>query len=219
MGIIQTGIVLTDIVGYSKLRTIQQVAALESVKSVVRTGLLPAYAAASQLRVEQMVLGFVPTGDGFYWVLNSGLEPWAPLLAIGLRNAGVLVSKQLRDVGITVKFRVAAHCGEVAQISDIADHPNFVGDGMNDCARLLGGTPPQKVAMEAFAGGPDYVVASRSALDKLKNAIGVDPTGWLPKIEWREGGDITIEDKHAKTHVARSIEASRYVSLAPPHAQ
>lgn len=219
MSTISTGIVLADIIGYSTLSTAQQVEALNSLKSVVRGGLLPVYAASSGLRVQEMVLGFVPTGDGFYWVLNVGLEPWAPLLALGLRSAGVLVSKALRAKGIQVQLRVAAHCGEVAEISDIADHPNFVGDGMNDCARLLHATQEQKRAMEAFSGGPDYVVASRVALAKLMGSLGADPVRWLADIQWREGPDVIIEDKHGKQHPARAIDASRFVSIAPPRVQ
>ena len=66
---ITTDIILIDIVGYSLLSDEEQLLAVDVVNTYLSKQIL-FMAELMNLRKEEVVIGFIPTGDGMYILLN-----------------------------------------------------------------------------------------------------------------------------------------------------
>src|SRR5215216_1848985 len=131
---ITTDIVLMDIVGYSLLKNEEQLYTVKVMNNCL-SKLIPLMSKLSGIE-QQVVQGFIPTGDGAYIILNHEFCGYGLLLGLSIRNHLLWTSKEfLNDLYKGV--RIAAHMGKVLPFNDITGRTNYVGDGLNDCARLL----------------------------------------------------------------------------------
>jgi hypothetical protein len=209
---ILTDILLLDIVGYSKLPDSVQYHCIQIIQDLSKQHLeilgrrLP--------KDMKLVIGFIPTGDGFYFILNPAVAGYGPLLALALRNAFHVSKESIRNFYEGV--RVAAHSGTAIPFRDINRQMNFVGSGLNDAARLL--SPNEKTVAEAvaFAADKSFVVASGIAMKHFFEAYGQQHE-WLRSFAFRHSGPNRFRDKHEKEHTLHFIESDRKVAiLAPP---
>ncbi|CAI6159735.1 MAG: hypothetical protein SPLUMA2_SPLUMAMAG2_00851 [uncultured Sulfurimonas sp.] len=128
-----TDIVLINIINFSQLTSAQQLEIVvfltKSFKKMVQKML-----ANSNTPLSKFIIGYVSTGDGFYCILNPRLKGFGPILGLSFNHFSEHISKKYNYFeGI----RIAAHTGEVNEFEDILGSKNFIGDGLNDCARYL----------------------------------------------------------------------------------
>ncbi len=209
-----TDILLVDVVGFAKLTTLQQhaTAVIMTNKLQEMTRILVGQAFRE---LHEVVLGSIPTGDGFYVLLHHEIAGYGVLLAISLRSALLLASKQADNLFTGV--RMSVHLGEAIPFTDITGRKNYVGDGLNVCARLLKAKPSQS----PDAGIPqddNYIVVSETAHAWFEKSYPRDEKmqDFLKAIHYKKGGLFEIRDKHGATHKAHFIECSRYVAIKPP---
>ena len=128
-----TDIVLIDIINFSSLPSKQQLEIIvfltKSFQKMIKKMLVN-----SNTPLSKFIIGFVSTGDGFYCILNPRLKGFGAILGLSFNHfAEHISSKYPYFEGI----RIAAHTGEVNEFTDILGNQNFIGDGLNDCARYL----------------------------------------------------------------------------------
>src|SRR6478735_8521891 len=114
-------VLFIDIVGYSKLRTTEQSAHIETLRKIVR--------GTDQFRTAEAEgkLLRLPTGDGGALVFRN-LE--APVLcAVDIANA-------LRDHP-ELRVRMGIHSGPVNEVTDLNEQANIAGAGINIAQRVM----------------------------------------------------------------------------------
>ena len=88
----------------------------------------------SNLAANKLILGNVSTGDGFYTILNPRLKGFGAILGLSFNHFSELIAKKYPYFeGI----RIAVHYGEILGFKDILAQDNYIGKGLNDCARYL----------------------------------------------------------------------------------
>jgi len=130
---IVTDIVLIDIINFSQLTSSQQLEIVvyltKSFKKMIEKMLLN-----SHTPLAKFIIGFVSTGDGFYCILNPRIKGFGAILGLSFNHFSEHIAKRYPYFeGI----RIAVHTGEVNEFTDILGSKNFIGDGLNDCARYL----------------------------------------------------------------------------------
>jgi hypothetical protein len=130
---ILTDIVLIDIINFSKLSSHQQLEIItfltKSFKKMIKQML-----SNSNMPLSRLILGFISTGDGFFCLLNPRFIGFGAILGLSFNHFSDHIAKKYPYFeGI----RVAVHSGEVNEFEDILENRNFIGTGLNDCARYL----------------------------------------------------------------------------------
>lgn len=156
-----TDILLLDVVGFSKLPDSAQFLCIQTLQSLTKQHL--AILGERLPRDADLVIGFIPTGDGFYFILHPGVAGYGPLLALTLRNAFHVSKESIQ--GLHEGVRVAVHFGMAIPFYDICRHLNFVGSGLNDTARLLSLNDKIRPEVEAFAGDASDAIVSDSSMN------------------------------------------------------
>src|SRR3954469_939787 len=115
-------VLFIDIVGYSKLMITEQSDQLQTLREIVRATeqLKKAEAEGKLLRL--------PTGDGGALVFRNSLE--APVLC------ALEISKALKSHP-EVKVRMGVHSGPVNEVTDLNEHANIAGAGINVAQRVM----------------------------------------------------------------------------------
>jgi len=209
-----TDIVLVDINGYSVLPTDLQLESASYITAQLKAGLNFLLDLASEPR-DQILLGFIPTGDGFYVLLQPSLAGYGILLAISLRS--ILLMKRS---GQTLPFsavRLAVHNGEIAPFTDVVGKQNFVGEGLNSCVRLLAARR-EHAPEPGLPTDENYIVVSEAAHHRFRKLCGDDAevNTFLTSIQYKEGNWFELSDKHQTVHRARFVEASHYAAIELP---
>lgn len=128
-----TDIVLVDIISFTKLSPYQQLELIEYL-TMTFTRMLEKLLSNSEMKLSQLVLGFISTGDGFYCILNPRMKGFGTILGLSFNHFSELISAKLPYFkGI----RIAVHTGHLYEFTDILGHKNYIGDGLNHCARYL----------------------------------------------------------------------------------
>ena len=134
-----TEIILADIIDFSLLSAEKQYAAVRNM-----TGLLDSrlrlMSGLAFWRLDEIVLSFVPTGEGFYILLQPLAAGYGLFLAISLRSS-ILTGMEPPELLKGVRF--AVHVGECFAFRDITGKENWIGPGLNECARLISAQPEQ----------------------------------------------------------------------------
>jgi len=114
-------VLFIDIVGYSKLRTTEQSAHIEKLRTIVR--------GTDQFRTAEAEgkLLRLPTGDGGALVFRN-LE--APVLC------AVEIANSLRDHP-ELRVRMGIHSGPVNEVTDLNEQANIAGAGINIAQRVM----------------------------------------------------------------------------------
>ncbi|MBF0626105.1 MAG: hypothetical protein HQL82_15020 [Magnetococcales bacterium] len=200
---LKTDILLIDVVDFSLLSDEDQYITV----LIINTGLAEAmnYIGLPVVMDEpDVVQGVVPTGDGCYVILNPKLAGFSPILALGLRNILLFRSKQARRVFSGV--RVSVHFGDVIPFKDATGKVNFIGSGMNDCARLQSIPDHLKKVAEHFSNDKNWVNVSRECWDHSTSRFDYLR---ISNMEFKCSDEYSFKDKHDRTHVCRFLEMSR----------
>lgn len=181
---ITTDIVLIDIINFSQLSSNEQLEIVnfltKSFKRIIEKMLVN-----SNMKLSKFILGFVSTGDGFYCLLNPRLKGFGIILGLSFNHFSEHISKRYPYFeGI----RIAVHTGEVNEFTDILGSKNFIGDGLNDCARYL--------EIKNFT--ISTVMVSDYAFESLKKFLDMhkDFNRLLLSREFKHASMQTFKDKH-----------------------
>lgn len=134
------GILLIDIVGYSKFPTIAQAALLAILQQTIESAKMGLAVGARGKIIEQII----PTGDGCYFIFDKSLTKRFLRFALALLS-GLRIDQErlLEEAGIpinaddTINILVAGCIGELDFFTDLAGNRNCFGDGMNEAERIL----------------------------------------------------------------------------------
>ncbi|MBN2782687.1 MAG: hypothetical protein JXQ66_05545 [Campylobacterales bacterium] len=153
-----TDIVLIDIIDFSKLTSLEQLEIIEYL-TLTYTNMIAKMLKDSSKRFNDLIEGYIPTGDGFFCILNKKMEGYGTILGLNFSHLSDHIAKRYPYFkGI----RVAVHTGEIYRFKDIMGNKNYIGDGLNDCARYL----------EIKNYTVSTVMISDSAFDSLKFFLG-----------------------------------------------
>jgi hypothetical protein len=181
---ITTDIVLIDIINFSKLDTDQQ---LEIISFLTRSyrKVIEKILSHSDIVLEDFIMGFIPTGDGFYCILNPKYRGYGVILGVSFNHFSEQISKKFPYFN---GIRIAVHTGKINQFLDILGHKNFIGDGLNDCARYL--------ELKDFT--ISTVMVSDIAYEQLKKFLAKreDYKKLLQQREFKRSETYIFKDKH-----------------------
>ena len=218
-----TGILLADVVDFAALplppdrQSEGQIVIAENLTNALREA-IGILAAGSHRASAELVLGFVPTGDGFFILLPPDLAGYALFLAHSLRVS--LLPKKSKGPSILRGIRFAVHYGEAAPFLDITGKQNFVGTGMNDCAYMLDGAkkrqrdnPPSGISIDE-----SFIAISEAGLASFRTLYPDTPDfrSFLSAVKFSQSDQFEVVDKHDNPHSCRFVEFSRYALFNPP---
>ena len=115
-------VLFIDVVGYSQLLITQQSEHLETLKKIVRS------TAEFRAAEAEGKLLRLPTGDGGALVFRT--TPEAPVLC------ALQIAKELKDHP-ELRVRMGIHSGPVNAITDLNEHANIAGAGINIAQRVM----------------------------------------------------------------------------------
>jgi TolB-like protein/class 3 adenylate cyclase/tetratricopeptide (TPR) repeat protein len=133
-------VLFIDIVGYSKLRTAEQNAAVATLNELVRNS------EPFQIGERADRLLKIPTGDGMALIFSS--SPEEPV------QCAVALSRSLKENG-QLQVRMGIHSGSVSGVVDVTGRANVAGAGINIAQRV----------MDCADGG--HILISKHAADDL----------------------------------------------------
>ncbi len=208
-----TDIILFDIVGYSCLSDEDQYLSIYFISKKLNE-FLGILFGQSFTKTEEAVLGFIPTGDGAYIILNHKLAGYGLFMAISLRSSLLQLKNQTN--ALFSGLRTAVHNGTVIPIQDITNNQNFVGSGLNDCSRLYC-IDKEIIGKQNHLIDDNYIVVSSNALSNFHKTYPSEVTKeFLGTIKFEVGEEIIFQDKHKKEHKAHFVECNRHVAVTPP---
>ena len=202
----ERGVVLFDIVGYSKLGDLHQVAQLNSLAASVNL--------AHKRLVERGMpidLARTTTGDGFYlWNRTGGHAANERLLALTLLALAdnAIEGRFVADRKVVPRVRTAFHIGthfEFYQAVGLTPESReyIVGETTIQLARMLEKGPPGQLSIGDFDGLTKSVAATQEILETLK---GAEMSGaHLKRLKLTlSGGPAPVRhavtDKHGQRH-------------------
>jgi len=202
---ILTDIVLIDVINFSKLDPMQQ---LEIINFLTKSysKMIEKMLINSNMALSKLVLGFVSTGDGFFCILNPRLKGFGAILGLSFNHFSDQISKKYPYFeGI----RIAVHTGSINEFQDILGNTNYIGDGLNDCARYL----------EVKNYTISTVMISDIALESLKKFLELykDFSTLLSEREFKRSSLYTFNDKHGSEKSGCLIWLRKAGIINPPN--
>jgi len=200
----EADIILIDIIGFSKLESVQQheliTSFTENYKQMIDTVITE-----SKITFDALISGFISTGDGFYSILSPSLKGYGVIFALSLKSFSDIALKQH---SYFKGVRIAVHTGEVYPFNDILGHTNFVGDALNECARYL----------EQKRFDISHVVVSDTAFESFKIFLDKYPkyADTLREHGFRSGNAFEFEDKHHYIYVGYVVWTRKNGIINPP---
>jgi hypothetical protein len=201
---IVTDIVLIDIIDFSQLTAIQQLEIISFLTKSYRK-VIEKMLAHSKVALEKFMMGFIPTGDGFYCLLDPKYKGYGVILGLSFNHFSDQIAKKFPYFrGI----RIAVHTGGVHKFCDILEHENFIGDGLNDCARY--------VELKDYT--ISTVMVSDEAYQNLKNFLHKreDYNKLLQQREFKHSKAHTFTDKHNKKREGYLVWMRKSGIITPP---
>ncbi len=198
-------IVLVDIIGFSKLTIIKQQEIISYVSKSYRK-VIEKMLKNSNMLLEQLLTGIIPTGDGFFCILNPEFKGYGAVLALSFNHLSELISKKY---GYFQGIRIAVHTGVVHKFKDILGHKNFVGHGLNECERYLSAQKHQI----------STVIISKNAYQSLEQFLLThrDFHSLLIQKEFKFSMPFVFEDKHKNKLTAYTIWMRQGSIINPPN--
>lgn len=124
-------VILIDIVGFSKETTKEQVYKIYCFEHyVIKNVLSNFFNFKNRIKINQ----FIPTGDGCYIVADECDPKRALDFLVALIRGFQYIGK---DDPNPWALRASALFGECVPFLDLAKHKNYIGEGMNEAARIL----------------------------------------------------------------------------------
>lgn len=204
---IETDIVLIDIIDFSRLQMDEQLEII-SYLSLTYKKMIRKMLKNSGMTMEKMLQRIIPTGDGFYCILHPDLRGFGPILGLSFIHFSDYIAKEYPYFrGI----RVAVHTGKVHRFEDILGNDNYVGDGLNECARYI----------EIKNLIISTVIISDKAYDALNTFLRLHPDfhELLKKCEFRHSSLHTFSDKHNIQRHGYLIWMRKGAIIPPPRAE
>ncbi len=200
-----TDIVLIDVIGFSKLDSDEQ---FEIINFLTKSysKMIEKMLVNSNMPLSKLILGFVSTGDGFFCILNPRLKGFGSILGLSFNHFSEHIAKKYPYFeGI----RIAVHTGKVHEFQDILGNKNYIGDGLNDCARYL----------ELKNYTISTVMVSDSAFESLKRFLALYKDFHLLLIqrEFKHSAMYTFEDKHGNKKQGCLIWLRKSGIINPPN--
>jgi hypothetical protein len=126
----------------------------------------------------------------------------------------------MKRSGQTLPFsgvRIAVHNDKIAPFVDIVGKTNFIGEGLNSCARLLSARPEQSPD-PSIPLDENYIVVSEAASDRFRALCGdgSEMNDFLDSIQYKESDWFEISDKHGRVRRVRFVEASHSAAIELP---
>lgn len=182
--VLRTDIVLIDVIGFSKLDPLQQLEIINFITATYKK-MIEQMLANSDMPLNKLIVGFVSTGDGFFCILNPRLKGFGTILGISFNHLSEQISRRFRYFK---GMKIAVHTGDVYEFTDILGHKNFIGDGLNDCARYL--------ELKNFS--ISTVMVSDTAYESLKTFLSIfkDFNTLLIQKGFKHSEQYTFKDKH-----------------------
>ncbi|SFV59829.1 hypothetical protein MNB_SM-6-319 [hydrothermal vent metagenome] len=197
-------IVLIDIIDFSKLDAKQQLEIISfltrSYRKVIEKMLL-----RSEICLETFIMGFIPTGDGFYCILNPKYRGYGIILGLSFNHFSDQIAKMFPYFqGI----HIAVHTGGVYHFRDILGHKNFIGNGLNDCMRYL--------ELKDFT--ISTVMVSDAAYSNFKSFLAKrkDYEELLHTREFKHSDAYSFKDKHGMTKRGYLVWMRKSGIITPP---
>jgi len=207
---IVSDIILIDIISFSKLSLEQQFISaqlLTDMLSETRTKLIGHGASG-------FIYAMIPTGDGFYIILEPNYAGYGLLFALSLRNNTLNLLKKTNSLFQGV--RLSVHLGSGAKFQDVNGGTNYVGPGLNYAARLLSINPDQKQDAKQFYGHDNLVIVSKSAWDQFNEVLEPQKhKDYYDALKLRYSEYRRIVDKHEDDPWGRFVDCSLYAIFAP----
>lgn len=144
-----------DIVGYSRHAAVLQKQLIQRLNLLVKRSFEQLVGEGRSLRDSLL---YLPTGDGMLVVVDKWADKILPVL-VHLQSE-IKASNAEYPPGRRLLVRTALHAGPVFTYTDINEHLNFAGNGLNLLARAL------------TVGDDRHVVATEAALEHLAQPYG-----------------------------------------------
>jgi TolB-like protein/Tfp pilus assembly protein PilF/class 3 adenylate cyclase len=189
-------VLFIDIVGYSKLRTNEQSAQMETLREIVR--------GAEQFRAAEAEgkLLRLPTGDGGALAFRN--SPEAPVLC------AEEIAKALKNHP-EIRVRMGIHSGPVNEVTDLNEQANIAGAGINIAQRIMD------------CGDAGHILVSKHAAEDLEQYDQWQPYLYdLGECEGKHGERLHVVNLYnneignpaAPTKCARNVLAGTASSAA-----
>ena len=182
----ETDIVLVDIIGFSKLKPIEQLEIIQYLTAIY-VKLIKKMLEKSNMKLDDFIEGYIATGDGFFCILNPDMIGYGTVLGLNFSHLSGFIAKKFPYFQ---GLKIAVHTGEIYEFKDILGHKNYIGDGLNDCARYL----------EIKNFSVSTVMVSDSAYQNLKEFLtkNEDFNQLFIKHGFKHSKMCEFEDKHSK---------------------
>ncbi len=205
---ILTDVILLDIVGFSKLSNTQQYALISDFSKLFRKTLT---IMAGGRNISDVVLGVIPTGDGFYTILEPTQKGFGAIYALFLKN----VAKKLFAYDFYQGVKVAAHTGYLIPFVGVDGTQNFIGNGMNQCARFLEFNAKEYLGEVPRDG---YVVISSEARHSLEILLGKNEAlgRKVTALGVYLGDEVAFRDKHSNKYKGFFLDANKDAIITFP---
>lgn len=189
---VQKLIILIDIVGFSKSTTREQVNNIYLFQRYLLGNILNNHLGfKNRIRISQ----FIPTGDGCYIVADEcDAETALDFLTTLVGGFNQLKDEEENPLAL----RASALIGSCVPFMDIAKHKNYIGEGMNEAARILSGG--QSYLEKKFAKeNPDASVLDAKMYSRNSLYLGDSLIG--PVKEYKDSCNsmvrfLNVPDKH-----------------------
>lgn len=202
---IDTDIVLIDIIDFSRLTMDEQLEII-SYLSLTYKKMIQKMLIASNISMNKMLLGIIPTGDGFYCILHPSLKGFGPILGMSFLHFSDFIAN---EYPYFKGIRVGVHTGKVHQFEDILGHENYVGDGLNECARYI---EIKNLIISTVIISDRAYVTFQDFLNRHK-----DFEILLARCEFRHSSLHTFQDKHNITRNGYLIWMRKGGIIPPPN--
>lgn len=187
-------VILIDIVGFSKGTTREQVYKIYAFEHYVTKHVVSNLVSfKNRIKINQ----FIPTGDGCY-IIADKCEPKIVLDFLITLVGGFQYIKN--DDENPWALRASALFGECVPFLDLAHHRNYIGEGMNEAARILsyGQSALEKKFLEENPGSADI-----DAKHFSRNSLFVGESLSEELVKYADGEKTLykfnqIADKHGK---------------------
>ena len=200
-----TDIVLIDIINFSKLDAKLQ---LEIINFLTKsyTKMIEKMLKKSNMPLNNLILGYISTGDGFYCILNPKLKGYGVILGLSFNYFSEQISSKF---SYFEGLKIAVHTGKIYQFIDILGNKNFIGDGLNDCARYL---EIKDYKNSAVMVSDTAYESLKTFLDRYKNFNIL-----LIEREFKYSSPYTFEDKHGNKKEGRLVWLRKAGIINPPN--
>lgn len=201
---IETDIVLVDIIDFSRLSMPQQLELITYISQTYRK-MIEKMLKNSNIPLDKMLQGILPTGDGFYCILHESLRGFGSILGLSFIHFSDFIA---REYPYFLGLRVAVHTGKIYRFEDILGNDNFVGDGLNECARYV--ETKDLILNTVFISDTAYL-----SLQKFLKSYP-DFAELLLKREFKYSTMHTFFDKHQIQRKGRLIWMRQGGIIPPP---